>query len=86
MSQQYKKSSYNVGDKVIWAGMSATVLEKVDYKRVKLHVHKQSGPLTINGESAGMLSSHTVMAMIQDVSYPYPTENPDNGWVWEDID
>ena len=84
MSDKYKRSRYRVGEKVVWAGMSATVLEEVDYKRVKLRVHKQSGPLTINGESAGMLSPHTVMAMIQDVSYPYPTEDPNNGWVWED--
>jgi hypothetical protein len=79
---KYKKWRYETGERVVWAGMSATVEEDSAEGRVKLRVHRQLA----DGVSLDIIEAYRALAMVQDVSYPYPTASPNNGWVWEDLE
>ena len=69
---KYKKWKYEPGERVVWAGLSGTVLYQHNDK-VKIVIHKQKS-----------IETYIALAMAHDVSLPYPTRT-ESGWVWPEI-
>ena len=69
---KYQKWNYEPGEKVIWAGLSGTVIRQ-DCGEVRIQIHKQKS-----------IEGYIAVAKLLDVRLPYPTRT-DPGWVWPEI-
>ena len=70
---KYKKWKYDPGDRVVWAGLSATVISQQN-DTVRIQIHKQKST-----------DAYIANAYHGDVSLPYPTRT-ESGWVWPEVE
>ena len=71
---EHKKWKYEPGDRVVWAGLSATVIHQQDSDMVRIQIHKQKA-----------FEAYIANVYPGDVSLPYPTRT-ESGWVWPEDD